>query len=220
MVSEFAVWADAMRARCDLRFRPLKHGPSCCHDDLAAGHETLRVRRHISIEEADGWITRSEAQRALDVADDDGRDANAAALQHPGLGRDITDLVGFDAAAVLDFDQAPAAPIVGFKDVGTNNHALPPERRFKDRQPVWLGQELSSAGDCGRYLEMGFCDQVAMSVTPSRHFADRMPTFEQRKGVLVELPELAAMNLEPQAARAMLKGGDLAFGQARLRRCR
>ena len=131
MVSEFAVWADAMRARPDRRFSAFERSLSRHYDGFPAGHETLRIRSDIIVEEADGGISRIEAKRALDVADDDSGETNAVAVQDPGLSRDITNLVGFDPAAVLDFNQPPAAPMIRFEEKI--------EREDGDRQVSQLG---------------------------------------------------------------------------------
>ena len=58
MLAEFAVWPRAVLPWRDRRFSAFEHCPSCCHDGFTGEHETLRVRRHISIEEADAWIQR------------------------------------------------------------------------------------------------------------------------------------------------------------------
>ena len=158
MLPEFAARAGAMRAGFDFRLRPFKHGSSRRYDGFPAGHETLRIQRYISVEEADGGISRSMAQGTFNVANGDGRNANLISLKHPRLCRDIADLVRFDAATILYFDQPPAAPVVWLKDISPNDHTLPLECSFENGETHRSSEQFLGARDGGWNLKMIFRD--------------------------------------------------------------
>lgn len=154
------------------------------------------------------------------MAHDDCRQAYPIALDNPGLRCHIAHLVGSDSAGVLDLDEPPAAPAVRLQDIGPDHYSIALEGCLEDRSGDLCTEKFCRARKRGWYLCMVLVNQDTIRIAAPREFADVMPALEPGQSGIIKMRKFAAMKLEPQAARAVFKGRDLAFGKARLIRCR
>src|SRR5262245_48253000 len=125
MFSKLAPERRQAMATCpDVGFAGPNHGAGLVDDPLTLKHQPENVGGDIGVDKAGLEDLPIRAEWPLNVPDDDRRNADVGAAQHPSLGGRIEQLIGLHAARILDLGQPPAAPTVRFKNVGADYHAV------------------------------------------------------------------------------------------------
>lgn len=125
-------WPVAVRRWLSGRFAASKYPSSLIDGGLSPLGQPQCVGSNIGIDEPDRWIAAGWLQGALDMAHHNCRKADAITMDDPSLCCHISNLVGSNRAGVLDLDKPPAAPAVGFQDIGADYHAVALECCLKD----------------------------------------------------------------------------------------